>query len=53
MIFLSFFSRVGIEMPKIEIRYEHLAVEGDVHVGSRALPTLINATMNFIEVFMK
>nr|QVT92349.1 ABC transporter [Salvia miltiorrhiza] len=41
--------RVGIETPKIEIRYEHLAVEGDVHVGSRALPTLINATMNFIE----
>ncbi|KAI3447489.1 hypothetical protein Pfo_004154 [Paulownia fortunei] len=41
--------RVGIETPKIEIRYEHLAVEGDVHVGSRALPTLINATMNSVE----
>ncbi|XP_047967784.1 ABC transporter G family member 39-like [Salvia hispanica] len=41
--------RVGIEMPKIEIRFEHLAVEGDVHVGSRALPTLINSTINFIE----
>ncbi|KAL3646852.1 ABC transporter G member 39 [Castilleja foliolosa] len=41
--------RVGIEIPKIEIRYEHLAVEGDVHVGSRALPTLINATLNSIE----
>ncbi|GFP88114.1 ABC transporter g family member 34 [Phtheirospermum japonicum] len=41
--------RVGIETPKIEIRYEHLAVEGDVHVGSRALPTLINATLNSIE----
>ena len=46
------FCRVGIEMPKIEIRFEHLAVEGDVHVGSRALPTLINSTINFIEVLM-
>ncbi|KAL3654728.1 hypothetical protein CASFOL_001463 [Castilleja foliolosa] len=44
--------RVGIEIPKIEIRYEHLAVEGDVHVGSRALPTLINATFNSIEQSM-
>ncbi|KAH6796479.1 pleiotropic drug resistance 6 [Perilla frutescens var. hirtella] len=41
--------RVGIEMPKIEIRYEHLAVEGDVHFGSRALPTLINTAINSIE----
>ncbi|KAK6152321.1 hypothetical protein DH2020_014956 [Rehmannia glutinosa] len=44
--------RVGIETPKIEIRYEHLAVEGDVHVGSRALPTLINATLNSIETVL-
>ncbi|XP_059646739.1 pleiotropic drug resistance protein 2-like [Cornus florida] len=41
--------RVGIEIPKIEIRYEHLSVEGEVHVGSRALPTLFNASMNAIE----
>ncbi|KAH6797602.1 pleiotropic drug resistance 6 [Perilla frutescens var. hirtella] len=41
--------RVGIDLPKIEIRYEHLSVEGEVHVGTRALPTLINATMNAIE----
>lgn len=42
--------RVGLDLPKIEIRYEHLSVEGEVHVGSRALPTLINATLNAIEV---
>lgn len=42
---------MGIDLPKIEIRYEHLSVEGEVHVGSRALPTLINAAMNTIEVF--
>lgn len=41
--------RVGIEVPKIEVRYEHLSIEGDVYVGSRALPTLVNATMNAIE----
>ncbi|EOY08160.1 Uncharacterized protein TCM_022497 [Theobroma cacao] len=28
--------RVGIEIPMIEVRFKHLAVEGDVYVGSRA-----------------
>ena len=42
---------MGIEIPKIEVRYEHMAVEGDVYVGSRALPTLLNVTLNTIEVF--
>ncbi|XP_010553380.1 PREDICTED: ABC transporter G family member 39-like isoform X2 [Tarenaya hassleriana] len=41
--------RVGIEMPKIEVRYEHLTVQGDVRVGSRALPTLFNVALNAIE----
>ncbi|XP_038993312.1 ABC transporter G family member 39-like isoform X1 [Hibiscus syriacus] len=41
--------RVGIEIPKIEVRFEHLSVEGDVYVGSRALPTLLNTTLNIIE----
>ncbi|XAR69717.1 hypothetical protein NMG60_11001418 [Bertholletia excelsa] len=41
--------RVGIEIPKIEVRYEHLSIEGDIYVGSRALPTLYNATLNAIE----
>lgn len=41
---------MGIETPKIEVRYEHLSIQGDVYVGSRALPTLLNATMNSIEV---
>ncbi|XWS11666.1 hypothetical protein CRYUN_Cryun37aG0018900 [Craigia yunnanensis] len=42
--------RVGIEIPKIEVRYEHLSVEGDVYVGSRALPTFLNVTLNTVEV---
>ena len=41
---------MGIEIPKIEVRYENLSIEGNVYVGSRALPTLLNATMNTIEV---
>ncbi|KAM6592902.1 hypothetical protein CsatA_000605 [Cannabis sativa] len=41
--------RVGIEIPKIEVRYERLCIEGDVYVGSRALPTLLNVTLNTVE----
>ncbi|PIN08714.1 Pleiotropic drug resistance proteins (PDR1-15), ABC superfamily [Handroanthus impetiginosus] len=41
--------RVGIDIPKVEVRYEHLSVEGDAYVGSRALPTLWNSTLNVIE----
>lgn len=43
-------SRVGIQVPKIEVRCEHFSVEGEVYVGSRALPTLVNASLNLIEV---
>ncbi|CAH2059084.1 unnamed protein product [Thlaspi arvense] len=41
--------RVGIEVPKIEVRYENISVEGDVRSASRALPTLFNVTLNTIE----
>ncbi|PHT69158.1 Pleiotropic drug resistance protein 4 [Capsicum annuum] len=41
--------RVGIEIPKIEVRYQNLSVEGDAYVGRRALPTLLNSTLNTIE----
>ncbi|KAL5545908.1 hypothetical protein UlMin_005595 [Ulmus minor] len=41
--------RVGVEIPKIEVRYENLSIEGDVYAGSRALPTLLNVTLNVIE----
>ena len=42
--------RVGIQVPTLAVRYEHLSVEGEVHVGSRAIPTLLNAILNVIEV---
>ncbi|KAG2590008.1 hypothetical protein PVAP13_5NG316444 [Panicum virgatum] len=41
--------RVGIDYPTIEVRYEHLEVEAQVHVGNRGLPTLINSVTNTIE----
>ncbi|KAI3695946.1 hypothetical protein L1987_78952 [Smallanthus sonchifolius] len=45
--------RVGIETPKIEVRYKNLSVEGDVFIGSRALPTLLNSILNAIEGFLQ
>ncbi|XP_027367782.1 pleiotropic drug resistance protein 2-like isoform X3 [Abrus precatorius] len=42
-------NRVAIEIPKVEVRFEHLFVEGDAFNGTRALPTLVNSTMNAME----
>lgn len=42
--------RVGLDIPTIEVRFEHLNVEAEAHVGSRALPTIFNFTINMLEV---
>ena len=39
-----------MEVPKIEVRFENLKVEADVQAGTRALPTLVNVSRDFIEV---
>uniref|UniRef100_A0A7N0V0C7 ABC transporter domain-containing protein n=1 Tax=Kalanchoe fedtschenkoi TaxID=63787 RepID=A0A7N0V0C7_KALFE len=44
--------KVGIELPTIEVRFRNLTVEADCFVGSRALPTLPNVTMNIAEMFL-
>ncbi|XP_015057154.1 pleiotropic drug resistance protein 2 [Solanum pennellii] len=44
--------RVGIETPKIEVRFENLSIEGDAYVGTRALPTLLNSTLNTMEAVL-
>jgi len=49
LLFLNSF-RVGIEIPTIEVRYEHLIVEAEAYVGGRALPTLLNSVTNAVEV---
>ncbi|CAN4090924.1 unnamed protein product [Withania somnifera] len=41
--------RVGIDFPSIEVRFEHVNIEADAYVGSRALPTFTNFISNFIE----
>ncbi|XP_023766493.1 pleiotropic drug resistance protein 2 [Lactuca sativa] len=45
--------RVGIDIPKIQVCYKNLSIEGDVHVGSRALPTLLNASLNTMEGLLR
>ncbi|KAK7839281.1 abc transporter g family member 40 [Quercus suber] len=41
--------RVGLELPTIEVRFEHLNVEAEVYIGSRALPTIFNFFVNMLE----
>ncbi|XP_010414331.1 PREDICTED: ABC transporter G family member 31 [Camelina sativa] len=41
--------RVGMEVPKIEVRFENLNIEADVQAGTRALPTLVNVSRDFVE----
>ncbi|PNX92347.1 pleiotropic drug resistance protein 1-like, partial [Trifolium pratense] len=42
--------RVGLDFPTIEVRFEHLNVEAESSVGSRALPTILNFYINLLEV---
>ncbi|KAM4100329.1 hypothetical protein ACB094_05G060000 [Castanea mollissima] len=44
--------RVGISLPTIEVRFEHLNVEAESYVGSRALPTFLNINVNIIGGFL-
>ncbi|KAJ4958314.1 hypothetical protein NE237_025425 [Protea cynaroides] len=41
--------RVGIDVPTIEVRFEHVNVDAEAHVGSRALPTILNFSANMLE----
>jgi len=47
------FFRVGIDIPTIEVRYEHLHVDAEAYVGSRALPTFVNFVTNMVEVHLE
>ncbi|XP_009353552.2 ABC transporter G family member 35 [Pyrus x bretschneideri] len=47
--FRSRIDKVGIKLPTVEVRYEHLTIEADCHVGTRALPTLPNVARNITE----
>ncbi|EFJ05502.1 hypothetical protein SELMODRAFT_137082 [Selaginella moellendorffii] len=41
--------RVSIQLPTIEVRFQDVTVQADCYLGTRALPTLWNATRNTIE----
>ncbi|KAF8657997.1 hypothetical protein HU200_059457 [Digitaria exilis] len=41
--------RVGLDLPTIEVRFENLAAEAEVRVGSSGLPTLVNSITNKLE----
>lgn len=41
---------MGLEVPKVEVRYEDITITANVNVGSRALPTLMNSVRDVIEV---
>ncbi|CAA0842345.1 ABC transporter G family member 31, partial [Striga hermonthica] len=41
--------KVGLEMPKVEVRFENLHITADVKIGSRALPTLVNYSRDMLE----
>lgn len=40
---------VGLEVPKVELRYEDITITANVNVGSRALPTLVNSVRDVLE----
>ncbi|PSR91814.1 Pleiotropic drug resistance protein [Actinidia chinensis var. chinensis] len=44
--------RVGVDLPTIEVRFEHLSVDAEAYVGSRALPTIFNFFINGVEGFL-
>ncbi|KAH9298064.1 hypothetical protein KI387_029746, partial [Taxus chinensis] len=46
-------NRVGVALPKIEVRFQELNVDADVYIGSRALPTIPNFIFNMGEVFLR
>lgn len=43
-------NRVGLDLPTIQVRFEHLNVEAEAYVGGRALPTIFNFSLNMLEV---
>ncbi|GMI82038.1 pleiotropic drug resistance 12, ATP-binding cassette G40, PLEIOTROPIC DRUG RESISTANCE 12 [Hibiscus trionum] len=45
-------TRVGINLPTIEVRFENLNIEAEAFVGSNALPSVLNFTTGIFENFL-
>ncbi|CAN6545235.1 unnamed protein product [Malus baccata var. baccata] len=41
--------RVGIDIPKIEVRFQNLKIAAEAYAGSRAVPTVLNYCVNMVE----
>ncbi|XP_077238697.1 pleiotropic drug resistance 3 isoform X4 [Tasmannia lanceolata] len=41
--------RVGLQVPKVEVRFQDFNISTKVQVGSRALPTLVNFVLDTLE----
>ncbi|KAL6334314.1 hypothetical protein AAG906_014715 [Vitis piasezkii] len=41
--------RVGVDVPEIEVRFDHLTIDAEAFVGSRALPSFHNFIFNKLE----
>ncbi|XP_039117320.1 ABC transporter G family member 44-like [Dioscorea cayenensis subsp. rotundata] len=44
--------RVGLDLPTIEVRYEHLSIDAEAYVGNRGLPSAINFALNAVEALL-
>ncbi|KAK3219635.1 hypothetical protein Dsin_013605 [Dipteronia sinensis] len=44
--------KVGMDIPTLEVRFEHVNVDTEAYVGSRALPTFLNFFFNMIEALL-
>ncbi|KAK1376040.1 pleiotropic drug resistance protein 1-like [Heracleum sosnowskyi] len=42
----------GVSLPTIEVRYEHMHIEAEANVGSRALPSFVNFYFNLLDKFL-
>ncbi|KAL5822739.1 hypothetical protein ACOSQ4_020639 [Xanthoceras sorbifolium] len=52
MKFRNRIEKVGIALPTVEVRFDHLTIEADCHIGNRALPSLPNTIRNIAESFL-
>lgn len=46
----QFTCRVALDIPTVEVRFEHLNVGAEAYVGKRAFPSVTNLFLNILEV---
>ncbi|KAM0938294.1 putative ABC transporter, AAA+ ATPase domain, ABC-2 type transporter, ABC-transporter [Dioscorea sansibarensis] len=46
------YDKVGIELPTVEVRFEHVRVEAECYIGNRATPTLLNKVRDVAETLV-